>query len=142
MKATLTSRTQTAAQFFYKQAGYGYDPKTETKEQGRRRGAKALAEAEAYASREGWDVRWSQDGSMYGQQGDCFDIVDDPDSFGDPLFVGWDAFLVDMDGNVLGSLGATTFAGSNGGDPWSDPYRRVVEAELALEAMPEKAVAS
>lgn len=112
------SNLKAAEEFFYENAGYGYGP-GETPEQGRRRGAKLLAKAEAYAEQKGWKVSWEGDDDAYSQYKD------------EPEVKEWlSAILRDEKGNVLGSLGSI-------GDP-SREYGRVVEAELALEAMPKK----
>ena len=42
----------TPAEFFFTHAGYSYDPKTETPEQGRAKCAQRLAEAEEEADRQ------------------------------------------------------------------------------------------
>lgn len=106
------SSEQKAVAFFYKNAGSSYTPGKETRAQGKRRGAQALARAEAEASARGWEVEWEEDD--YGERAEN----------GGPMYV---AILKDEHGNVLGSLG--------GIDDDTDPYRRVVEAELALEAL-------
>jgi hypothetical protein len=106
-----------AVSFFLKHAGWGYDPKKETKAQGRRRGAKLLAEAEAFAEAHRWKVEWKEDPEEY-QMGDA--ETEHPKE----VLV---AVLKDRNGRVLGSLGGI-------GDPTKN-YGRVIEAELALEAM-------
>ena len=90
--------------FFFEHAGYSYDPKTETPEQGRTRCALRLAEAEAEADRRGWWVEW---------------IADDAEE-GEPR---WCALLRDSSSRVLDALG--------GIDVCDGPYARVVAAELA-----------
>jgi hypothetical protein len=47
--------------FFYQNAGYVYDSKTETPEQGRLRCAKELAAAEAIGQRLGYAFEWEFD---------------------------------------------------------------------------------
>lgn len=113
-----------AVDFFYKYAGYGYDPKRETKEQGRRRGAKLLAEAEAYALDHGWSYRWEDDPEGWDSLGDV-PVEDVSEVLG--------VALLDENGKTLESLGGVSF-GHN--FPDNRRYGRVVEAELALEAMP------
>lgn len=107
------------ARFFYDNAGYGYNPLNETAEQGRVHCAEALARAEARRKLEGGWVSWE----------------DEPDPFDDdahgPDEYGYHAVLWQYDAEAdrpvsLGSLGMVD-AGPG------DPYRRVVEAELALE---------
>lgn len=128
-----------AEQFFYDNAGFGYDPKTETEEEGKVKCAKALAKAEAFATEQGWSVTWEQSGEQYGWQGETFDVITKP-GFKGETFDGYDAALYDEDGHFLGSIGGVTFAKNT---PTGDPYKRVVEAELALEAaLPEKAEVS
>lgn len=109
--------TAKAIAFFYKHAGYSHDPKKETRAQGRRRGAKALARAEAEASARGWRVEWEGDPEAY-EMGDA-ETEEPREVLG--------AVLRDENGHVLGSLWGI-------GDPTRE-YRRVVEAELALEAL-------
>src|SRR5437868_9324767 len=47
--------------FFYQNAGYSYDPKTETADKGRIRCAVELARAEKYARNLGWEFEWEWD---------------------------------------------------------------------------------
>lgn len=112
---TATSHSKAVA-FFYKHAGYSYGP-GESPLQGRRRGAIRLAKAEAEAARRGWRVKWEHDQEEY-QMGDA--ETEHPSEV-------LTAVLYDAEGNVLGSL-------SGIGDPSRD-YSRVVEADLALEAL-------
>ena len=95
-------------QFFYDHAGYSYDPKTETPDEGRHRCAVALADAEQ---------RWLASGALF---------IVDPDEDNGPDSVGM--LIVGPDGTVLASLWAIEGADDN--------YTRVVRAELALEAFP------
>jgi hypothetical protein len=111
-------------QFFFDHAGYSYDPKTETPEQGRERCercAARLADAEMEGRRKGLSFQWSID-----------DI--DSTSFTDekPSWRLYQCVCTDRDGEVLASLGGIDL-GRNG--DYSDPYCRVVEAELAMEAI-------
>ena len=108
--------------FFYEHAGYSYGP-GETPEQGRERCAKALAAAERRASEEGWSFQWEVD-----QHSDSSDWCDEQ-----PAYSVWDCVARDVAGEVRASLGAIDFGCD--GEPWDDPYRRVVEAELALEGL-------
>ena len=57
-----TTTKQTPVDFFYEHAGYSYDPKCETQNQGRRRCARGLAKAEAKASKLGFTFEWDYDG--------------------------------------------------------------------------------
>jgi hypothetical protein len=113
---------QTPEQFFYEHAGYSYDPKKETPKQGRQRGAKALARAEAKASRLGYSFEWEID-----QISDSSDFSNER-----PAYELYFCRMRDQKGQTLDTLGGIDFG--RDGSPWGDPYRRVVEAELALEA--------
>jgi hypothetical protein len=95
-----------AAKFFQKHSGSDLD-----------HGLK-LAKAERFAEDSGWKVEWSPDQDPY-EMGDA--ETEHPNE----VLV---AVLKDASGNVLESL-------SGIGDP-NQTYARVVEAELALEAMP------
>lgn len=108
--------------FFYQHAGHSYDPKTETKAQGRWRCARALANAERWASESGVSFAWQVDPDC-----DSSEFCDEKPAW--PL---WCCIARDADGKVIGSLGAVDFGD---GEPWGDNYRRVVGAEIALEAM-------
>lgn len=113
-------KAQTPVQFFYANAGFSYDPKTETKAQDKMRCARLLANAEKQAARLGWSARWEIDLDM--TSGD-FD-----DSTNHAL---WLCVLYNDQGGYINSLGGVDFG--NGGEPWGNPYRRVIEAELASE---------
>jgi len=104
------------AEFFYKHAAYSYGP-GQTKRQGRMEGAMKLARAEREAEERGWKVEWEYDETPY-------DMGDAETEMPNEVLV---AVLKDANNNVIGSL-------SGIGDP-DDNYRRVVEAELALEAL-------
>lgn len=127
---TQTGRTRRAkilreaTAFFHANAGYGYDPKTETAEQGRKRCAVSLARAERDARSAGITFEWGYDpdgciGCDCGQS-DC------KCSTGEDHEV-LDCVARDRDGVIVASLGAIC-------EP-SREYRRVVEAELAQEAL-------
>ena len=104
-------------QFFFKEAGWSYHPKKETPREGRMRGARELAAAEKLASEKGWSVEWEHDQEPY-EMGDA-----ETEMPGEVLC----AILRDEEGKPLGSLCQI-------GDP-SRGYRRVVEAELASQAV-------
>ena len=109
-----------AVAFFMRHAGWSYAAGKETKAQGRRRGAIALAKAEAEAANRGWRVRWEHSVEPY-EMGDA--EMEMPSEV-------LDAVLFDEHGHAIASLGQI-------GDP-SRSYGRVVEAELALEALAER----
>lgn len=113
--------TTSPEQFFYDHAGYSYDPKRETPEQGRRKCARLLARAERKGSEAGLSFEWQHD-----------DITSDEfKSSGSPWRL-WACVCRSVDGEILSSLGGIDFG--RDGEPWGDTYRRVIEAELALEA--------
>ena len=112
-------------EFFLAHARYRYDPRTETAEQGRRRCAKALADAELKSTLSGWSCKWEVDTDS--------SSADWPDG-GEPPYAVWGCTLRDEQGKSLGSLWSIDFGRE--GEPWGQPYRRVIEAELALEALP------
>jgi hypothetical protein len=98
-------------QFFYDNAGSSYDPLHETEEQGRERGAKALARAAEQARELDWQYTWEPDVIEPFKDGvECEACV-----------------LYDANSEILASL--------HGIDGATPEYRRVVEAELALEAL-------
>ena len=119
-------RKQTAKQqaylFFLRNAGYSYDPKTQTKQQGRAASARRLAKAERDARALGYMFEWQDD--CDGCIGCSCDSPECDCSTGEPH-----ECLVCLMHNSRGvccqSLGSVC-------EP-SREYRRVIEAELALE---------
>jgi hypothetical protein len=111
---------QTAIEFFMEHAGYSYDPAKETKEQGRESCARELAAAESWAAARGYSFEWSVSDI------DSSDFSDET-----PAWRLWDCVMRDADGHVVQSLGACDFG--YGGEPFGQPYARVVRAELASE---------
>lgn len=108
-----------AVAFFLAHGGSSTKP-GETRQQGRRRSAIALARAEAEAATRGWSVEWEGDPEPY-QMGDAE---------GEAPSEVYGAVLRDEHGTVIASLWGI-------GDP-TRAYRRVVEAELASEALAEE----
>lgn len=102
--------------FFYEQGGYSYDPKVETEEEGKLRVACDLALAERWARRAGITFAWSDDPD------DCGDGDEAPTVREQVLATLATPGQTDALYASLGSIGDAT-----------DDYRRVVEAELALE---------
>jgi hypothetical protein len=109
--------------FFYQNAGYSHNPKTETPEQGRVRCAKGLAEAEAVGQRLGYVFEWEfdQDPDLSWMSDEertqehevlCCRIVDPENARHSLAFL---CGITDPDRN----------------------YSRVIEAELASEAIGE-----
>jgi hypothetical protein len=116
-------KARTPESFFWKHAGYSYNPTAgETPEQGRRACAVALAAAERAGSDAGLSFDWMIDPDV-----DSSDWSDDPEPWRQ-----WVCLCRDMDGAVVASLGAIDFG--RDGEPLGSDYRRVVEAELASEA--------
>jgi hypothetical protein len=112
-----------SARFFYRHAGFSYDPATETREQGRRRRARMLAQAERDARVYGLSFAWNVDPDV-----DSSDWSDDR-----PAWQVWECHAMNRDGDMLACLGGIDFG--RDGSPEGEAYARVVEAELAQEAM-------
>jgi hypothetical protein len=124
IKTSKETKMSKDVKFFYDNAGYSYDPNTETADQGRFKGAKDLADAEIYARDNDWVFTWEWD--------DCGDF-DNHDEWCD-IKGQHDhnieaCILRDANGNVLESLCSIVDADNN--------YRRAVEAELASQALYE-----
>ena len=125
-------------QFFLKHAGYSYNPQTQSPMQGRVQCARKLAAAERKARDAGVSYQWEIDAS-------CDSLTEfapgiKPIRGTKTRYSLWQCCAIgprDDDyrgaGEVLASLGGIDFG--RDGEPWGDPYRRVVEAELALEAL-------
>ena len=123
MTTTQATLKQQAIRFFHKHAGYSYDPKTETPLQGRKRCARELAQTEREASQRGFYYLWSIDEAV-----DSSEFDDDPN----PWQL-WQCAMFNEDGRIVNSLHGIDFG--RDGSPYGDPYRRVVEAELAEEGL-------
>jgi hypothetical protein len=132
LKATKAGRTKEAKArkqltpdqfFFYQNAGYSYDPEKETAERGRIRCAVELAEAEQYARNLGWEFEWDWD--------ECPDLSWMTDEEREQDHEVLCCRIPDPENSrySLASLCGITDPDSN--------YRRVVEAELASEALAE-----
>lgn len=109
-----------AEEFFYANAGWSYDPAKETPEQGMRRCAQALAQAEQWAKDNDLEYRWEDDW-------DTLWRVQEYDVYDEGPLTCEACLLSDPNGTVLASLGCINDA--------TPEYRRVIQAELALEAM-------
>lgn len=101
-------------QFFYEHGGYAVAP-TETEQQARERCARELAAAEAYARERNWVYEWEPDGMPCDHSPECEETPE--------CCLLWNEARTDLLASLCGICGAT------------DNYRRVVEAELAQEAM-------
>lgn len=115
-------KRETPEQFFYRCAGYSYDPKTQTPEEGRKECAAKLAHAERRGSDAGLSFEWAEDDI------DSSSFRNDRDPY--PL---WLCVCRRMDGTAAASLGGVDFGRYC--NPYGDSYRRVVEAELAMESL-------
>jgi hypothetical protein len=122
------SAAHRAYTFFFTHAGYSYDPTTETARQGRAKCAKELAAAEKAASSRGWVFSWEEDAdgdangegpaescSVYARCQDCGNVHTE----------------LALRGHDL-SYPLASLCGIAGAD---DSYRRVIQAELAAEAL-------
>lgn len=106
--------------FFFRHAAFSYGA-NETPLQGRRRCAKSLADAEKRALADGCSFEWTedeQDSSMWSDE--------------QPSYAQFVCTAYDGDGEKFASLSGVDF-GRNGTPHDGNPYRRVVEAELACE---------
>lgn len=106
--------------FFHANAGYSYGA-GETQEQSRQRCARELAAAEAKAREGGFTYRWSVDPHQDSRE---FNKTR-------PYYSVWQCAMLNKDGRVCASLHGIDFGRDR--DPWMDSYKRVVEAELAIE---------
>lgn len=119
-KAVRPSRKLTPAQaFFFKHAGWSYNPQTESPSQGRTRCAIVLAEAEARAASHGVQFFWDFDGMTNREW------TDEGEEYGT-----W-ACTAYYQGENIANICGVDFG--NGGEPWGDPYARVVQAEILCE---------
>lgn len=108
--------------FFYVNAGWSYGP-GETPDEGRRRCAAALATAERKGRAAGLSFSWEID-----PDSTSADWSDER-----PAWAQYQCTAYDADGGAVAYLGGIDFG--RDGSPHSDSYRRVVEAELAAEAL-------
>lgn len=130
-----TAAMQRAISFFYENAGYSYDPKIETAESGRRKCAEQLAHAEREASRLGYWFIWDIDSDI--MSSDWIDADEDGGANRDP-WITWQCAIVEhVPGSgqprTIGSLGGVDFG--RDGSPETSDYSRVIQAELAHEAI-------
>jgi len=110
-------------QFYYDNAGYSYDPKTETPEQGRLRCAESLAAATRRVADQGIRFVWDIDPDI-----DSSEWTDEQ-----PAWQTYHCTAINSEGESLACIGGVDF-GRNG-DPNTDSYARVVQAELAIECV-------
>jgi hypothetical protein len=131
MNSKTLSPKQAAFYFFLKNAGFSYDPKTETPRQGRAKCARALAKAERDASALGYTFEWEFENSIPYEDalGDHAYWCDAEKNGEEHEHEIYSCVAYNSEGGVVASLGAII-------DPTRE-YRRVVEAELASEGLPE-----
>ena len=109
-----------AVEFFEEHAGWGYNPATETPEEGKHRGAVELAAAESWATFWGVTFTWSDDWSIGDHAEEYGEAYEAP--YGEPETC--ELVVADV-GPLYASLGCI--------DGATPEYRRVIEAELASE---------
>jgi hypothetical protein len=121
--------------FFYDHAGFGYSSGADKKQQeaAHVQNAKSLARAEAESEKRGWTVEWEHDQDADTSWMDP-EQLDDYQSGRTEIL---SAQLLDENGEVLESLGGIAL---NARSSTRDPYGRVVEAEMAQEALGRKSV--
>lgn len=122
--------TEKSAAFFYEHAGYSWNPQTQTREEGRAQCARALAEAEEVGRERGLSFRWEVDPDV--TSADWKGNREDGGKYRNP-WATWCCTAYDADGRAVAHLGGIDFGRDV--EPWGQPYRRVVEAELAREAL-------
>lgn len=118
IESTNPSPKQAAFAFFFEHAGFSYDPKTETANKGKARCARQLAKAERDARALGYTFEWISDHPFNSHGSDRSEWPETCEV----------CICRDQDGKSLASLSCI--------DDASSEYRRVVEAELALESLP------
>lgn len=116
-------------EFFYAHAGTSWNPATETREQGKKSGAIKYAAAEEKARNHGITFHWELD-----------DTTSEEFSNEQPFYPLWRCGAMTFDGQVCGGLFSIDFG--RDGDPSGSTYRRVVEAEIAMEISDEDYAAS
>jgi len=116
-----------AVKFFREQAGYSYDPKTQTEEEGREECARELAKAEQWEWDEGYTFDWEEDDIPF----EC--ACDNPDCESHEPHTAYVCIMRTPAGASCQSLCGISFG--PGVEPWGQAYKRVVEAELASEQM-------
>lgn len=113
-----------ALQFHYEHGGYYYDPATETRDEGRARCALEAAGAEAWAREQGIEFRWEDDWTITDH---AYEFCDDAYPEGNPETC--ETCAAYLGNTMLACLGCI--------DDATDEYRRVIEADLAIEARAE-----
>ena len=120
---------QSPYHFFLKHAGYSHG-KGETKQQGRIRCARRLADDERKARIGGFSYVWDVD--PHSTSAEWIDDNEDGGRNCDPWQT-WQCCMLNADGRIVASLHSIDFG--RDGSPWGEPYKRVVEAELAADGL-------
>jgi hypothetical protein len=135
MKTLVTLTTD--QRFFYDNAGWSYNPETETEEEGRINCAVALDAAESQGLAAGLYVRWSIDEGA--SSADFREDTEDGSTYKDPWPL-WTAAVYGPEESeevarpsVLESLGGVDFG--RDGSPYGDDYARVIRAELFSQVL-------
>lgn len=113
-----------AYQFFLSNAGYSV-AEGENKRAGQVRCARALAKAEREGRDAGLSFQWEIDPQI-----DSSNWSDE-----EPAYEQWVCTCYNAAGLMVASLGGIDFG--RDGSPYGNVYKRVVEAELASEAIPQ-----
>lgn len=137
--------------FMREHAGFSYDPKTETREDGRNRCAQELAAAETrYRADADAFMVWRVDdidSSDFDSENEPYQLWEallcvDCDPTGADLIRGYDPSdgIFERPGKIVEALGGIDLGAD--GHPSSDPYARVITAELyaEFEAQRESAI--
>lgn len=107
-----------AAEFFYANAGFSYDPKTESPEQGRKRCSEALATAERDGASSGFTFEWTEDDGEFSDDDRHVQL--------------WICICRHKVGDALATLGGIDLGEE---EPPQAIYCRVIQAELAMQAL-------
>lgn len=112
---------ENSVKFFLENVGTSYHPGRETPEQGTERLALELAEAEVWAVATGYCFHWRTDPYLTSKEFNS----------SKPYYPLWMVTMYDKDGGMVDTFGGVDFG--RDGEPWGDSYRRLLEAQLALE---------
>lgn len=110
--------------FFYDNAEFSWDPRIETREEGRRSAAKALAKAEQWATEKAVMFKWDID-----RDSDSSDFSGER-----PAWVLWECCAYLTDENIP-DAGVRGVDFGRDGSPRGSAYARVIRASLALDMM-------
>jgi hypothetical protein len=119
-----------AVKFFYEHGPSSHNPETQTADEGRWESARAYARAEQAGRDAAHSYEWEIDPDI------------DSSEFSDerPSWALWECIVYNADREPIGSLSGIDFG--RDGMPSDNPYRRVVEAQLSMEALASMPVTS